>query len=149
MYVLGCAALALLSVPCIGVIAAIAIPAFTSYTRRARSIEARTNVAIIVRGVESVCATGALPGPAGPTPATPGSERQVATFGPEWASVGFSPTEPVYYSYSITRASPSTVVVAAEGDLNGDGARSRFESMCMLAGASCTCTPVVVTNELD
>jgi hypothetical protein len=158
-YVVGCVGLAILTVPCIGVAAAIAIPAFVNYSRRAKTVEARTNVAMIVRGVESYCAaeraspTGAvtneLPPALAPTLASPGPEAQITTLAPGWADVGFSVADPLRYAYSIERPSGTIAVVVAEGDLNGNGLRSRFESTCTLAGTSCTCTPVSATDELE
>ena len=158
-YLVGCVGLAILMVPCIGVVAAIAIPAFVNYARRAKTVEARTNVATIARGVETFCTadhvgptgavTNALPAALAPTLRSPAAEPQIATLDPGWASLGFSPGEPLRYAYSIERPSPTTAVVVAEGDLNGNGVRSRFESTCTLAGTSCSCTPVSVINELE
>ena len=54
-----------------------------------------------------------------------------------WEALDFQPDRPVRYSYSFTPSehgcdlssneSPTTVVLRAEGDLDGDGVRSRFE----------------------
>ena len=157
-YVLGCLGLSAMIVPCI--LVAIAVPAYQRYMRRARGMEARANVAMIASGVRSYCdteragtdgfVTHELPAAAGPTPSAPGPERQFATFGPEWASVGFATSDPIYYSYSMTRPNATTLGVLAEGDLDGNGVRSRFESTCMLEPTgSCTCSELQVTNELE
>lgn len=151
-YVVGCIGLAILCIPCVGVLAAIAIPAFVNYTRRAKTAEAHANVAMIARGVEAYCAEGhdgLLPPAAGPTLSQPTSNRQTPTIGAEWASIGFAPAEPTYYAYSMLRTDTATLHVLAEGDLDGDGTRSRFETTCTAAGASCACGEVIVTNELE
>jgi hypothetical protein len=158
-FVIGCVVLAVLLVPCIGMLAAIAIPAFVNYTRRAQVSEAHANVAMIVRGVQTYCTaerlgpTGAmtteLPPALAPTLVTPGPVPQVPTLAPGWSDVGFYGGDPMRYAYSIERPSATTAVVVAEGDLNGNGVRSRFESTCTLEGSSCSCTSMRVTNELE
>src|SRR5580765_8236815 len=91
-YVIGCIGLGLLSIPCVGVLAAIAIPAFVNYTRRSKTAEARANVAALRSGVESACATagGTLPDALGPTLASPGAQRQLPTLDPRWSEYGLA-----------------------------------------------------------
>jgi type II secretory pathway pseudopilin PulG len=143
------------SVPCCGIVSAIAIPAFVNYTRRAKTAEAQANLRNMSRAVEAYCqaehAGGSLwPAPAGPTPEVPTSARQIAMWGPEWQSLGFAPAEPVYYAYSIVPVDASTLIVRAEGDLDDDGTRSRFEARCVSSSpGSCSCGEVVVENELE
>jgi Tfp pilus assembly major pilin PilA len=143
-YVIGCIGLALLSVPCLGVAAAIAIPAFVNYARRAKTTEARANVAQIAA---VACAGASLPEALAPTLAAPGPERQMPALDPRWTAYGLT-SEPSYYAYAIERHA-ATAVVVAEGDLDGDGTRSRFASTCALTGAGCTCGELTVTNELE
>lgn len=155
-YVVGCIGIGLILVPCVGgVIAAIAIPAFVNFTRRSKTAEARANVGAIMAGVEAYCDTehpgsGPLPRAAGPTLSAPGAERQAQTLGPEWDDVAFSSADPLYYAYSIERPDASTAIVVAEGDLDGDGVRSRFAATCTLTPPSgCSCGEPSVTNELE
>jgi type II secretory pathway pseudopilin PulG len=152
-YVVGCIGFALFfGVPCIGVLAAIAIPAFLNYTRRAKTAEARANIAMIRSGIEAACTdAGALPSAIGPTLTTPSATRQAPTLGPEWSAYGLAGTDGMYYAYSIERPYGATVRIVAEGDLDGDGTRSRFEQRCTSSGGSagCSCDEVVVTNELE
>lgn len=151
-YVVGCIGLAILSVPCVGVLAAIAIPSFVSYTRRAKTAEARANVGLIRNGVESACtnAGGVLPDALPPTLAAPAAERQIPTLGAGWDTYGLT-GDPMYYAYSIERPDGSTALVVAEGDLDGDGERSRYEYRCTTVGGSrgCSCGELTVTNELE
>jgi type II secretory pathway pseudopilin PulG len=149
---IGCAVLAVLSIPCTGVVAAIAIPAFVSYTRRAKTAEARASVAMIRSAVEAECtsAGGVLPDALAPTLASPGPARQVVTLDPRWSRYGLG-GDPLYYAYAIERPDAHTAVVVAEGDLDGDGTRSRYASTCTTDGASggCSCGELDVTNELE
>jgi type II secretory pathway pseudopilin PulG len=150
--VIGCVGLAALSVPCIGILAAIAIPAFVNYARRAKTVEAQTNVAMIARGVTEHCvASGVLPDAVGPSISTPSATRQIQDFdAPGWQAVGFSSGDPLYYAYSIVRPDASSLQVIAEGDLDDDGLRSRFEIDCATTGpASCSCGELIVTNDLE
>ncbi len=152
-YVVGCLALAALAVPCIGILAAIAIPAFVNYTRRAKTAEARANIGSIRSSLEATCtnAGGVLPAALTPTLAAPGPQRQLATLDPAWDAYGLVGGDPMYYAYSIERPDGSSALVVAEGDLDGDGVRSRFEVRCTSAGGSsgCACGELSVTNELE
>lgn len=132
-----------------GVLAAIAIPSFVSYTRRSKTAEAQMYVQELkARVMEHCAANGALPPAAGPVPAAPGELKQIGDFAsdPVFAQLGFAPPDPLYFSYAI-RPRPGAVVVVAEGDLDADGSRSRFESTC--TASPCSCSPVAVTDELE
>lgn len=149
-YVIGCIGLALFGgVPCIGVGAAIAIPAFVNYTRGAKTAEARANLMALGSGVRASCdETRALPDALGPTLPSPSSERQVPTLDPRWSALGLM-GDPMYYAYSIERPDAATAVIVAEGDLDSDGTRSRFARTCTATAGACTCGEVEVTNELE
>jgi type II secretory pathway pseudopilin PulG len=150
-YVIGCIGLALFGgVPCIGVGAAIAIPSFVSYTRRAKTAEARANLMALASGVRAACEApgGALPDALGPTLASPSSERQVPTLDPRWSALGLA-ADPSYYAYSIERPDATTAMIVAVGDLDGDGERSRFARTCTASAGACTCGEIEVTNELE
>lgn len=94
-----------------------------------------------------------LPAPAGPTPASPTAEaHHVDFFAPTalgyatWEALGFQPIRPIRYSYSFlppeagcelgAPGSDQPIIFRAEGDLDADGVRSRFElrSIPMLDG---------------
>lgn len=54
---------------------------------------------------------------------------------PSWKAIGFAPTGPVYYSYQfVTATDGKSVEVIAEGDLDGDGVRSRYSVKVTMAG---------------
>ena len=155
-----------LCIPCSGVLAAIAIPGFISYVRRSKTVEATSNIANIRVGItehatrESVSATGERRGPMliDSLPATPalsgvGSMKQMwpgdASVG--WATIGFAPSDPLYYSYSVTTdAASNTIVIEAVGDLNDDGVRSSFAQRGHLEPTGdITWDVLVVSNELE
>lgn len=156
-YLVGCIGLALLCIPCVGILAAIAIPAFVRFTRASKTAEARANVHAIAIGIESYCmadrfppTSSVLPDAVGPSLTHPDATRQAQDFSaPGWVAVGFGPSEPLYYAYSIERPDASSARVVAEGDLDGDGERSRYEITCTAAPGSCSCGELVVTNELE
>lgn len=135
-----------LGLPCvIGILAAIAIPAFVSYIRRSKTSEATSNLHLIASQEESYCTEHSnWLFPAGPVPAAPTSTKQLADFAsdPTFAQLGVAIADPVYYSYSI-RPSPNgagEIDLVAHGDLDADGNLSTFTVHC---GPGCTCTPDV------
>lgn len=144
--------LALLAVPCVGVLAAIAIPAFIGYVRRAKVAEATSNLRLLAQLEQTYCVDhGNWLVPAGPVPATPSSAKQLADFAsdPAFTQLGFAPADPVYYSYMIVRDSSTTggIEIIARGDLDGDGVLSTFSVTCS-SGCSCASTPRI-ENEVE
>ena len=152
----GCGAL----ICVIGIVAAIAIPAFIKYVKRSKTSEASSNVMVLARGAESYCSNEQLgvnptqaqsrypATPAGPLPARPSSMKQTAAFGsdPTFSALGFGPPDPVYYSYSAVPDASGGLRLTANGDLDDDGVLSTFESYC---DSTCRCSPVNVVNELE
>ena len=129
----------------LGILAAVAIPAFVKYMRRAKTSEAVEKLAFIfrsttayttgervTRGVGGTTVAIGLPPSAGLMPAAiPGTTRILV---PEaswaaistWQVLNFSITDPIYFSYSY----PSTAVAftaTANGNLDGDAVNSTFE----------------------
>jgi hypothetical protein len=122
---LGLLALGALCVPCTGVTVAIALPSYLRYLRRAQVAEAHSNLEALREPVERWGGPLAL----GPTPPleTLGSEARPFGDDPRWIELGFSPPDPVRYSYSV-RSDPTAGLVRIEivGDLDEDGLRSSF-----------------------
>ncbi len=148
--VLALAGAGCLVIPCIGIVSAIAIPAYIGYIRRSKAAEATSNLRVMQAGFEQYCATGhRLPPAAGPVPTTPGQQKQTAAFGgePGFAALSFAPAEPVYFSYSIVAEGPESVALVAEGDLDGDTIRSRFATKCH--AATCRCDPMTIDAEME
>lgn len=135
----------------IGILAAIAIPAFIGYVRRSKTSECTSNLKALfsgavsyynqerfAQGLTGAASTNCLVANAGPLPAVPGANKQTAAFSgnASFAGIGFSVADPVYYGYSITgsagacgNAAGDTTVYTfvASGDLDGDGTASTFE----------------------
>ena len=139
----------------LGILAAIAIPSFVGYQRRARASEAVQNVNTLyaaasalyvweraTRGVDASIVTGCVAEPTPTTPATPRSTKQpfVATGG--FDQLGFRLADYVYFGYEISSVGnpgqvtcfssslpdPTQVYTfRAHGDLDGDGTLSTFE----------------------
>lgn len=145
-------ALVFLVVPCIGVLAAIAVPAFIGYLSRAKTAEAEANLLMLYEGAASyyaeehfspdgtsltACAVGSAT-----TPNIPSSGKSMLSppLGEPFDALGFAPYDPVYYRYEIVgvggcghTAGENLYSFRAVGDLDGDGVTSLFE---LAAGAS-------------
>jgi type IV pilus assembly protein PilA len=138
----------------LGVLAAVAIPAFMGYKRRASTSEAPLQLNNLYklatslyaaeytgRGVGSVAVRSCVVSPTALTPAVPGPSRQSFVAVDGFAQLGFSVGDPVQYGYAIestglpSQISCSAVHVvnqpiytfSAIGDLDGDTIRSTFE----------------------
>jgi len=133
----------------LGILAAVAIPAFLKYIKRSKTTEATMNLRKIFDSSVSyfandpVSATGTqidnqFPVSAGPTPATVPGRTRVVT--PEstwsaiqtWNSLNFGMSDPHLYQYEYTSNAPASTLndseftASAYGDLDGDGATSLF-----------------------
>ncbi len=139
------------AITAVGLLGAIAIPAFTKYVKQKKSAEAITNMGTLVVKTELFCRTnGNLPHGAGPIPGKPLARKQNVNFsdGLGFREVGFDPDPGVYFSYAIVSGTgDSSVMLLAQGDLDGDGSRSRFWTTCERRG--CDCEPLQPTNEFE
>lgn len=113
--------------------AAVAIPAFVTYVRRAKGAEAVTNLKQLAQGVqEAYEREHALPASLPALPAgAPSDEKRpwpsdVTAAG--YAALGFRPAAAmVFYVYSYERSDDGqSFVVRAVGDLDADGVQSVF-----------------------
>jgi hypothetical protein len=134
----------------VGIASSLGIPIAINYTRRAKTEEAHHYLRELRIAITAHCEVrrGGSPIAAGPVPATPSATKQVGDFAadPGFATLRFRIADPVHYSYSVTPEPAGAYVLAAEGDLDGDGTRSRFEVRC---DATCACSPMTSTNELE
>lgn len=160
----GCA---VLTVPCIGVLSAVAIPAFVGYVRRSKTAEVAPNLRAIRAGIETYAmsehldpATGSLQRRGLPrsiplTPATQGAERRSwpADADAGWSELGFQIPDPFYFSYEVvTNPATGSVTVRAVGDLDGDGVTSEFlvdGQIDASSGEIAWAPGLVITNELE
>ena len=137
----------------IGILAAVAIPAFMKYIRRSKTSEATMNLrklfdsSVSYYGGEHTNQEGDIlarqfPDTAGPLPAAPDvsmcSDGASVRFrpaadtwdGPTWEGLNFSVDDPFLFAYTYTSAgtgSASSFTATAQGDLDCNGDLSRFE----------------------
>jgi type IV pilus assembly protein PilA len=135
----------------IGILAAVAIPAFMKYIRRSKTVEATMNVRKLfdssVAYYEAEHATSAGTVLARQFPATQASSPALAACcasvggkcdpaaqasvwrTPTWSALNFSVDDPFYFSYAYASGgtdSSSTFVAGAQGDLDCDTTYSLF-----------------------
>jgi type IV pilus assembly protein PilA len=133
----------------IGILAAVAIPAFMKYIKKSKTAEARQMVRKIYEGARTYYMDRSARRGFGPqlaqqfpsasvatTPALgtccTGSDRCAPSVSywadPTWVALQFSVDDPHYYSYAYTTFDPLTGFTAnAFGDLDCDGFYSTFE----------------------
>jgi type IV pilus assembly protein PilA len=133
----------------IGILAAVAIPAFMKYIKKSKTSEARQFVKKIYDGARayymdnngrknfgSTAARPQFPNAVGPTPAPNsccgGSNDKCDPAGPQWdvpswIALQFSVDDPHYYWYTQSTTDPTANYYAiANGDLDCDGQNSTF-----------------------
>jgi type IV pilus assembly protein PilA len=133
----------------IGILAAVAIPAFMKYIRRSKTVEATMNIrklfdsSVSYYEAEHASSAGAIlarqfPVTAAWSPAqgtcagsAGGKCAPNATYwtAPTWTALNFSVDDPFYYSYQYTAGgsdATSTFTAEASGDLDGDASYSLF-----------------------
>ena len=152
---LGCGVIvaiaAAVTIPVLGIMAAIAIPAFTKYMRRSRTSEARVELARLFDKTATYYTAhgrcpGALVGEAGTTPpmslncndgpggrCTPGNAypQTAWTDNEAWSALGFEVPSPHYFHYNLKWSQDESgecqFTAQAFGDLDDDGIYSTYE----------------------
>jgi type IV pilus assembly protein PilA len=135
----------------LGILAAVAVPAFLGYMRRAKTSEATLNLnnmfklaaayydsPRVSRGLGGSAVTGCKVDSTGRFPVDPGPDKQKFTGETEYnfQALGFSIADYVYFGYGVTStlgagcdgvANSDAYVLYANGDLDGDNTNSTFE----------------------
>jgi type IV pilus assembly protein PilA len=138
----------------LGILAALAIPAFIGYVRRAKTAEATGNLNALFKGAASyMSAERAAQGLAASattatyctitssaqSPTTPKASKQQYSADANAQALGFSIADFVYFGYSVTSGNSGTskcgwqanqngvYTFVAKGDLDGDSIFSTFE----------------------
>jgi len=142
----------------LGILAAVAIPAFTRYVKRSKTSEASGNIAKIYQGeVTYYQSVGDRAQPptfvaATANPGTPSASKFPANVAAwtaaEWAAIGFSLDSAHYYQYSTT-ASADSFSASAVGNLDGDGAYSTFSRAASVNEGEIQGNPLAITDELE
>ncbi|AKF06878.1 type IV pilin protein [Sandaracinus amylolyticus] len=146
----------------IGILAAIAIPAFVGYVRRSKTSEAGSNLRNlfqgaasyyqnerwdmqgVVRGTSAASSACTVAGGAVTTNAPGTGKTQIDDWGMEaesFTDIGFTIADPIYFQYQIQGSTDSCAHMGGEnlysfraiGDLDGDMTQSLFE---LSAGSS-------------
>jgi hypothetical protein len=153
----------------VGIMAAVAIPAFMKYTKRAKSSEGRMNLRIMSDGARAYYDTEhankmgeilprQFPDSAGPTPAAvpcgkikgPMPNPPNMWGAPGWQALNFQPSGSVRYQYQFISDSKS-FTARAHGDLDCDGELSTFELIGRInaEGRVDTNSGMFIENELE
>jgi type II secretory pathway pseudopilin PulG len=130
----------------LGILSALAIPAFIGYVRRSKTAEATANLGTMFKLAASYMGqeysgrgTATLTGSycsVGSDPLTPvpSSTKQEFTAGANARALGFSIADYVYFGYGLIgtnqcgwSSTADIYTFFAQGDLDGDGVRSTFE----------------------
>jgi len=133
----------------LGILAAVAIPAFVTYIRRAKTVEATESISKMFdsaasyysreragSGISSTFLTWCYPSDGLDSMAAPNTQKQTSSFSLGFSAdtgIGFA-VGPHYYKYTMTGASPGCNnitgstghTLGATGDLDGDGSLSTF-----------------------
>lgn len=133
----------------VGILAAVAVPAFVKYNRRSKTAEAENMLSLMFRGAVTYYtqerpAQGTMggvsvlcvPSNAGPDPWPPTQDRQIFDFpaaSDTWEALQFHTGDRLYFSYAFEGIDlcgvmgVSAFTCRAEGDLDGDTITSLFE----------------------
>ena len=157
-----------------GVLLAVFVPTFVRHLHTSKTAEASEHLAELHRlsaayyarrhpGTDGHVRQHCLPEAAGPAPATPTVDPVAVDFAAAatpgastWRAIGFAPADPTRFSYALTPTTagcdmpaspPQVLVLAAEGDLDGDGVRSHFERRATVHGDDLVPTGVLIVRE--
>jgi hypothetical protein len=159
----------------IGILAAIAIPSFIKYKRRAESSEATFSLSRIVYGAtaywdgerdresEGELVSGNLrrfPSAVDWTPRLPPCEGGAPRYQPDdkdwehptWRALAFAMSTRHRYRYRFTssgQGARATFTAEAEGDLNCNGVRSHYRRVGHVADGKIVVDPMQTENPLD
>jgi type IV pilus assembly protein PilA len=132
----------------LGILAALAIPAFIGYVRRSKTSEATGNLNSLfksaasyfsqertARGVTAGTASYCTVGNFSLNPSNPGPDKQKFSSSGATDALGFKIADFVYFGYAISNASgqcnntakQNVYTFVANGDLDGDNINSQFE----------------------
>jgi prepilin-type N-terminal cleavage/methylation domain-containing protein len=144
----------------LGLLAAVAIPAFSRYVKRSKTTEASSGIASMYRlqlayyenTQERTSNTSFATCAALPT-TSPGSSKYPSNVAlwmnaSDWNSLGFVMNRPHYYQYS-TDGSNTATTVRAVGDIDGDTSQSTFGRSAALNAGEVQGSRMQIVNELE
>ncbi|MCP4599674.1 MAG: type II secretion system protein [Proteobacteria bacterium] len=156
----------------IGILAAVAVPAFMNYSTRTKTSEAVLNIRVISEGAivyfeaeQSGGRSHFLPLNKIRTPkdVSKGVKNKIDSIilvsfkaDPTWIGLNFTPNDDFYYSYSFASdcqgvlcLDDKTATISAFGDLDGDGVISTFSTTMTVIESQLTTGHLTKTNELE
>jgi prepilin-type N-terminal cleavage/methylation domain-containing protein len=144
----------------LGVLSAIALPAFNRYVRRSRTTEAVTNIQRIFAAqvtynneIHDRSVSGRfVNAPATPSRA-PNSGKYPANIAlwagiVEWTELGFAMEGSHYFQYE-SPGNTAGFTASAHGDLDGDGDLSTFNRVGVMVSGEIQSQPMAVVGELE
>ena len=144
----------------LGILAAVAIPAFTRYVKRSKTAEATGNISKIYQGqVSYYQASQERSTQAGFVNATamPSANPSNVKYTPNvaqwvgdanWNAVSFSLDTGHYYQY-VCPGDTATFSARAVGNIDGDGSNSTFERIGTITAGEVQGSQIRITNELE
>ena len=144
----------------LGILAAVAIPAFTRYVKRSKTAEATGNIAKIYQGqvsyyqaaqeqstLASFVNATAMPSAA---PSNVKYQPNVTqwTGDASWNAVSFSLDTGHYYQYACP-GDTATFSARAVGNIDGDTTSSTFQRIGTVTGGEVQGSQIQITNELE
>lgn len=144
----------------LGILAAIAGPAFSRYVKRSKTTEASAGIGSMYRlqlsyfentqerGSSTTFATCAALPTAAPSASKYPSDVTMWSTNSQWNSLGFIIDRPHYYQYS-TEGSNTSMTARAVGDIDGDSIQSTFVRSAIINQGEVQANRIQITNELE
>jgi type IV pilus assembly protein PilA len=144
----------------LGILAAVAIPAFSRYVKRSKTSEASASIQSMYRlqlayyentqertSTTTFATCAALPS-APPTASKYPANVVLWTGSSDWNSLGFVIDRPHYYQYS-TQGANTGMTARAVGDIDGDTTLSTFQRSATMNSGEVQGAPMEIINELE
>ncbi|MFO0649221.1 MAG: prepilin-type N-terminal cleavage/methylation domain-containing protein [Polyangiales bacterium] len=143
----------------LGILAAVAIPAFTRYVKRSKTSEATGNItkvyqgqltyyqAALERGTATYVNASVMP-TAAPTAAKYTANVSQWAADANWTAIGFSLDAAHYYQYN-SPGGTSAFTARAQGDLDGDAILATFERTGSIVSGELQGSNLTITQELE
>ena len=139
----------------VGILMALAVPAFIQFTRKSQAIEGQLNVTAIASAVQIKYAESCeLPPNGSPSMATLptyGSEQATDYSGEGWKTINYNGAPTEFFQYRFDRVDPTKIVVKGEHDFSGSGGVNHTASITLTTTGKCDIEmgELVVENELE
>jgi len=144
------AAIGIVGIMLIGIMAAIAIPAFLRYIKATKVVESEMMISRIENAVQtSFTSECKFPASASSSAIPKGGAKVIPDFsGAGWKAIGFSDASPLYFRYRIVNKG-DTLELIADADFSTSNVEAHTYTKILTKGADCTLTssPGRIDNE--